>query len=338
MRFTGRATGTAASMLAAWLTDNRHPDREPSYDPWLVSTAGIDPDRLPPLVRTGSVVGTVMDAVAADLGLPRGVRVVTGIPDLHAATVGSGAMGPCETHLAVSTSGWISCPVARKKTDVIHSMASVPGLGDGRWLVANSIDSAGVCLEWARRELFGDALDFPEMIALAASAGPGSGGVVFAPWLAGTRSPVDDRSARGGWLGVSLQTDRAELVRAVLEGVACHGRWLLEAVDKFAGRRLEPIRIVGGGARSDEWCQIHADVIGRPVERVRDPANAVLRGAALYAGIALRALRADEARELVEVDATFWPDPNRRPVYDRLYRELVRLHRAQRGMARRLRG
>ncbi len=338
MRFTGRASASPASMLGAWLTDNRHPDREPAYDPLLVRTAGIEPRRLPPLVQTGSVVGTVRDEVAADLGLPQGVQVITGIPDLHAATVGSGAVAPYETHLSVSTSGWISCPVQSKKTDVRHSMASVPGLGDGRYLVGNSIDSAGICLEWTRRELFGDALDFPELIALAALAQPGSGGVVFAPWLAGTRSPADDRSARGGWLGASLSTNRAELVRAVLEGVACHGRWLLEAMDAFAGRRLEPIRIIGGGAQSADWCQIHADVIGRPIERAQDPANAVLRGAALFAGIALGALRREDVRGLVPSADTFAPDERVRGVYDGVHRELIRLHRAQRGMAGRLRG
>jgi xylulokinase len=336
MRLTGRATATPASMLGAWLTDNRHADAEPSYDRGLVETAGIDPERLPPLVRTGSLLGTVRDDVAADLGLPRGVEVVTGVPDLHAATVGSGAIAPYEAHLSVSTSGWISCPVTRKKTDVLHSMASVPGLGDGRYLVGNSIDSAGVCLEWARTQLFGDSLDFAELVALAGEAQPGSGGVLFAPWLAGTRSPADDRNARGGWLGVSLQTSRAEMVRAILEGVACHGRWLLEAVDNFAGRRLDPIRIIGGGARSDLWCQIHADVIGRPIERVHDPANAVMRGAALFAGIALDAVQAGEVRDLVGIDATFTPDPRAREVYDRVHRELLRLHRAQRGMTRRL--
>jgi xylulokinase len=264
------------------------------------------------------------------------VQVVTGVPDLHAATLGSGAAGLHEAHLSVSTSGWISCPIPRKKTDALHAMASVPGLGDGHYLVGNSIDSAGVCLEWARTQLFDEAVDYAELLALAAQAPPGSGGVLFAPWLAGTRSPAEDRNARGGWLGASLRTTRAELVRAVLEGVACHGRWLLEATDRFAGRRLEPVRFVGGGARSDLWCQIHADVLGRPVERVHDPAYAVMRGAALLAGTTLGAVRREDVRGLARVDATFTPDARHRDVYDRMHRELVRLHKAQRGMARRL--
>jgi xylulokinase len=337
MRFTGRASASPASMLAAWLTDNRRLDRPPAYDDALVRMAGIDPAKLPPLERTGAVVGTVRDDVAADLGLPAGVQVITGIPDLHAATVGSGAIRLYEPHLSVSTSGWMSCPLPRKKTDVLRSMASVPGIGDGNYLLANSIDSAGACLEWARAQLLGPAASYDEVFALAAEAPPGSDGVAFTPWLGGTRSPVEDRGARGGWHNLSLRSTRAQLMRAVLEGVALHSRWLDEAVERFAGRRLEPLRFIGGGARSDLWCRIHADVLGRTIERVADPATAILRGAALFAGMSLGAVEPGEVRELVPVDATFTPDPAQREVYDRVYAEVPRLHKAQRGLSKRLR-
>ena len=112
----------------------------------------------------------------------------------------------------------------------------------------------------------------------------GSGDVLFTPWLAGERSPVDDRNARGGFHNLSLGTTRAHLVRAVLEGVAYNSRWLHEAVERFAKRRLDPVRVIGGGATSDLWCQIHADVMGRTIERVAEPLHANLRGAALFAG------------------------------------------------------
>jgi xylulokinase len=281
------------------------------------------------------VVGPVLNSVAADLGLPAGVQVVTGVPDLHAATVGSGALGLYEPHLSISTTGWISCPLPRKKTDALRSMASVPGVGDGRYVLANSIDSAGVCLEWARAALSSE--DYEEMLASAGTARPGCGGVVFTPWLGGTRSPREDRGARGGWHNLSLQATQADLVRAVLEGVACHARWLHDGVERFARRRLDPLRVIGGGARSELWCQIHADMLDRTVERVADPASAILRGAALFAGIALGEVDAGSVRGLVDVDATYTPDPAKRAVYDRIYAELPRLHKSQRGLSARLR-
>jgi xylulokinase len=192
-----------------------------------------------------------------------------------------------------------------------------------------------VCLEWARGILGGD---YAELLADAASAPPGANGVVFTPWLGGTRSPAEDRGARGGWHGMSLQTTRPDLVRAVLEGVACHARWLHDAVERFAKRRLEPLRLIGGGAQSDLWCQIHADALNRRIERVKDPASAVLRGAGLLAGVALREVQPAQLRELVTVDRAFTPEPGSRAVYDRLFAEFPRLHKAQRGLSQRLRG
>jgi xylulokinase len=338
MRFTGRAAATPASMLATWLIDTRRPDATPAYDAELVRMAGIDESKLPPLVPTGPVVGVVLDDVAAELGLPAGVQVITGIPDLHGATIGSGALNRHAAHMAISTTGWISCPLERKKTDLRNSMATVPGIGDGRYVLANSIDSAGICLEWARAQLFGEDVSYEEVLAVAADAAPGSGGAVFTPWPAGTRSPVDDRGARAGWHNLSLATTRGELVRSVLEGVAAHARWLHDAVERFAGRRLEPIRIIGGGARSDLWCQIVADVLERRIERVADPTDAALRGAALLAGVGLGTIELRDVPSLVEVDRTFEPDPTTRAVYRRVRAELPRLHRAQRGLSSRLAG
>jgi xylulokinase len=338
MRFTGRASATPASMLATWLTDNRRLDRGPGYDDKLVALAGVDAEKLPPLVPTGSVVGPVLESVAAAIGIPHDTQVVTGVPDLHAATVGSGATGLYEPHLSISTTGWISCPLPRKKTDALRSMASVPGIGDGQYVIANSIDSAGVCLEWARTTLGLENETFAAVAEQAAAAPVGSHGVVFTPWLGGTRSPTEDRNARAGWHNIGFEATRADLIRAVLEGVACHARWLHDAVEHFAGRRLEPVRIIGGGAQSDLWCQITADMLDRPVERVADPANAVLRGAALLAGRALGTLGADSLRSVVPVDRTFTPEPGARDAYARIYAELPRLHKAQRGLRMRLRG
>ena len=96
------------------------------------------------------------------------------------------------------------------------------------------------------------------------------------------------------------------------------------------------MRFIGGGAQSDLWCQIHADVLDRTIERVAEPVDANLRGAALLAGLALGAVRQDEVRDLVTVDATFRPDHAHRAVYDRLYAEFPKLYKAQKSMFRRL--
>jgi xylulokinase len=343
MRFTGRPAASHASMTAAWLTDNRRPDRL-TYDPTLVRVAGVPADKLPPLVPTGSVLGEVLPGVASELGLAPSVRVVTGTPDLHSAAAGSGAVRDYEAHLVISSTSWISCPVPMKKTDPVRQIASVPGLSPSRYLVADNHETAGLCLQWLRDNVLAPddgLLDtttpaFDAMTALAGSVPPGSGGVVFTPWLAGERSPVDDRNARGGFHNLSLHTTRAQLVRAVLEGVAYNSRWLHDAVERFVGRRLDPLRIIGGGAASALWCQIHADVMGRKMERVASPLHANLRGAAIFAGLALGEIDDEEVSGLVPVEARFEPRPDAAATYERLFAEFPRLYRTQKSMFARL--
>ena len=360
MRFTGRPAGSPASMMGAWLTDTRDLAAL-GYDDTLVQLAGIDRTKLPPLVPTGSIIGTVTPRVAAELGISPRARVVTGTPDLHSATVGSGAIRHGDLHLTISTTSWISCPLSAKKTDVLHQMTTVPGIDPSNYLLVNNQDTAGRNLQWLRDNVFGVAgmyglfgppgagaqapvhADHPgagyeALTALAATAPAGSHGVIFTPWLKGEHSPIDDRNARGGFHNLSLTTTRADLVRAVLEGVAYNSRWLLHHVDRFAGTGgRSPLRIIGGGAQSDLWCQIIADVTGRTCERVADPLNAQLRGAALFAGVGMGEITRRELRDLVPVDVVFEPTPEHRAVYDRLFAEFPGLYKAQKAMFARLR-
>jgi xylulokinase len=216
MRLCGRATATHASMIGAWLTDNRALDRM-AYDPRLLRRTGIDPEKLAPLVPIGTLIGEVGPEPAARLGLRPGVEVVTGIPDLHSAAFGAGAAGMGEAHMPIGTTSWISLPFGRKKTDVMRSIASVPGLDQSSYLVVNNHEAAGLALRWAREALAaGEPQPWEELFELAESAPPGSGGVIFTPWIAGERSPVDDRSARGGWHNLSVDAGHADLLRAVL--------------------------------------------------------------------------------------------------------------------------
>jgi xylulokinase len=338
IRFTGRAVASPMSMIASWLTDNRDLARV-DYDPGLVRRAGIDASKLPPLVPSGSIVGTVRPDVAELLGIPASARVVTGAPDLHSAVVGSGCVRPFEAHISIGTTSWVSCPVPFKRTSVINQIASLPGIGDGQYLVANNQDNAGRCLEWFRDVWTGwggQSASFEEILARAGGAEPGCGGVIFTPWLTGERSTLDDRNARGGFHNVSLSTGPDELARAVLEGVAMNLRMLLEATDRFVGRRLDPLRMIGGAARSDLWCQIVADVTDRRIERVADPFLSGLRGAALLLALGLGVVQPGEVRGLVPVDATFRPATAARGTYDRLYKEFPRLHSRNKGMFARL--
>ena len=358
MRFTGRAAATPASMTASWLTDNR-PGAPLGYVDSLVARTRRDRDRLPELLPTGSVLGHLLPEVAAEIGVAPGAPVVCGIPDVHAAVIGSGAVAPYETHVAISTTAWVSARVPFKRTDVLHSIATIPGLDPAYPLVANNQETGGAALQWLREQIIAPhdrlhgggsgigaegmapesaAPTFEDLLALAATAPAGSEGALFMPWLNGERSPVEDKRLRGGWLNLSLRTDRAMLVRSVLEGVAYNARWLFDAYESFLKRPVPSVRILGGGAQSDLWCQIHADVLQKPVEQVADPRHAQLRGVALWARICLGELRLEDVPDLVPVAARFTPSPEARSAYATGYAEYRRLAGTLKGLYHRLNG
>ena len=288
MRFTGIASATHASRCAAWLADVRDLGRL-DFDPKLLNLVGIPRGLLPPVVPFGSVVGHLSPAVAGELGLAPDVAVVTGMPDLHAAALASGTrIG--DLHLALSSTSWISCPTSKKKTDINHSIATAPGLGDGSYLVIDNQETGAKALEWLQGVLAGGGprRSFDELTALAATSAPGANGVVFTPWLNGERSPVENRYLRASFSNLSMTTTTADLVRAVLEGVAANSRWLLRYVERFADAgESEELRLLGGGASSDLWCQVVADATGRTVEQLPGPLTAQLGGATLLAAVAL---------------------------------------------------
>jgi len=325
-RFTGEVTATPASMVASWLTDNR-PGQPPRYVPKLIELARRDPLKLPPLRRSGQVQGAITTPVADELGLPTGVPVASGVTDLQAAHIGSGALGHYQGHLAVSTTSWISCAVPAKKTDVLHQIASVPGVRDGDYLMIDNQETAGASLQWVRDRMLGPGVTFDDLTALANQSTSGAHGVVFTPWLKGERSPVDDLRLRAGFLNLSLETSKADLVRAVLEGVAYESRWLAEHADSFAGQRLDPLRMLGGGARSSLWCQIYADVLNRRIERVARPDVAQLRGVAMIALAATGRIDWGDVADRVPVDLVFEPDAATRELHDDAYRRFRSAHR-----------
>ena len=148
------------------------------------------------------------------------------------------------------------------------------------------------------------------------------------PWLYGERTPVEDRTLRGGFVNYSLEHDRRDLIRAVLEGVAYNSRWLLGAVEDFNGRRLAELRFIGGGAESALWSQIFADVLDRPLLRVEKPKLSNLRGAEMIAFVAIGELDFAEVPRRVPVVGRVEPRPENRAVYDELFDEFLALHAA----------
>ena len=340
LRLCGEVAGSPDSMMLFWVTDIRDLS-DVRYDDGLIRMVGLDREKLPPLRPSASILGTLRPTVAEELGLSGDVKVVVGSPDHQSALVGSGAVRDGQGHLYVGTSSWVQCPVRFKKTDVLHSIASLPSAMPDRYQAVNEQDVAGGALAALAdlaaplAGLGGPAEDrFGVLDRLAAESRPGAGGLIATPWLNGERTPVDDPHLRGALVGLSTTTTAGDVARAVMEGVACNTRWALGHVESFAGTLFDPLRFVGGGARSDLWCQIFADVLDRPIHRVVDPMQANARGAALIAAVALGELQFDDIPDRVPVDQHFHPDPTQRSRHDDLYGAFRDLHRATKGWFR----
>jgi xylulokinase len=345
LRLTGRFAASFDSITLHWVTDNRDINNI-RYDDGLIRMSKIDPDKFPELRHAVDVLGTVRKEVADELGIRPDVTVIMGTPDVQAAAIGSGAVKDFEAHFYVGTSAWLTCHVPFKKTDIVSGIASLPSAIPGRYFVANEQETAGACLTFLRDNIFFHKDELlqqpcPENVyrmfdQIADKTPAGSGGVIFTPWLYGERTPLDDKYVRGGFFNQSLNTNRNHMIRAVLEGVAFNGRWLLNAVEKFVKQRLDPIRLIGGGAHSDVWCQIFADIFGRKILQVKQPILANVRGAGFLASLALGYIKVEDISESVEVLGTYTPNPAHRKIYDAMFKEFMNIYKRNRRIYSRL--
>lgn len=331
---TGNVATAPETATMSWGTDTRKID-DVKYDGALLKMGGLPPEKLAPIVPTGSVVGELLPERAQELGLEQ-VPVIASTPDVMSAAVGSGAVADGAMHVYLGTSSWLSGHVPYKRTDVFHNIASLPSSIPGRYLVCTEQQTAGRSLEHLRDSLLAGAADYEQLITEAERSGPGAGGVIFTPWLNGERTPIDDSSVRASYTNLSLKTTRGDLVRATLEGVAMNVRWMHHYTEKMVKTRIDDIALIGGGAVSALWCQVLADVLDRQVRRVEQPRQANTRGAALLAAAGLGETTIEEIADLVTSDKTFTPNQSNRGLHDERFDEFKNFYKANRKMFKRI--
>jgi xylulokinase len=344
-RLTGELASSYDAVQLFWLTDIRDP-LAITYDDQLIALAGVDKAKLPPLKQSIDVLGPVLSDAAEKMGLKRGTVVVMGSPDHQCACIGSGAVRDFEGHVYIGTSSWVQCVIPFKKTDVLHSIASFPTAIPGKYQSVNEQDIAGGCLDFLLNNImFGPQGIKPgakpedpygEITRIAADVPAGSHKLIFTPWLNGERTPVDDNSARAVIYNMSKTTTFHHLARAFLEGVAYNTCWSLKYVERFVGRKLDPLTIVGGGGRSELWCQIFADVMDRSIRQPSLPMQANARGAAFIASVGLGEISFDDIPGLMEYERIFHPRGENRAIYDELFQAFTDIYRKNRSLFRRL--
>ncbi len=333
LKLTGLFASSYDAMALHWITDNRRIDRV-CYDEDLLRLSGLSRQQFPELKQATDVLGELHPVAARELGLFPGVKVIVGSPDLQTAAIGSGAVADFAPHLCLGTSSWLTCHVPHKKSDLMRNMATLPSALPGRYFIGNEQESAGVCLIHLFETMLGpknsEKVDYGYLESLAKQARQGSNKLIFTPWLNGERTPVESHTVRGGFHNFSLTHQKHDIARSVYEGVAYNSRWLLSSVEHFVGRKLDDIHMIGGGAQSDLWCQIHADILGRTIQQVEEPRFANARGAAWIAALALGLVKREELSALVKIKHSYHPSEQHSDFYSQCFKQFVNIYHANR--------
>jgi xylulokinase len=308
-----RMTGVAAADPVTASTSGLMDMRRRAWSPALAAAAGVPLDRLPEIRPADAVLGPLLPAAAAHLGLPAGIPVVGGCGDAGATTIGSACEADGDISLHLGTSGWVARVVPDAGIGEPRPVYRLAHPDPGLVIEVTPILSAGAATAWARATL---ALDGAAAEAALAAADADPSGLVFLPYLLGERSPFMDTAVRGAFLGLSADHGPPALYAAVIEGVSFAIAASLRALDDRPDLR---IRLAGGGGASAVWPQILADVLGRPVGVPADPAAATARGAF---ALAARALGLPAAR--IPVVRTLHPRPERRARIGRLAEAFAR--------------
>ena len=350
-RCTGRFVMTEDSAFATLLYDTR----KKAWSQSLCRTFGVRTEHLPDIIASSDQAETLTEKAAAELGLAPGTPVFGGGGDASLIGVGAGCTSVGDTHIYCGTSGWVSTVTDRQLVDVSAMIAAIVGAQSGRYNYFAEMETAGKCLEWVRDHLALDEIgiylekkDITEgreaiarslydyMTETVAKAPAGSGGVLFTPWLHGNRCPFEDPTAAGMFFGIRLETGKTELIRAVLEGICYHLRWMLECEARKV-KISDTIRFVGGGALSPVTSQILADITGHTIEVVESPQNVGSVGAAAIAAVGLGLIPdLDRVRSFIPVQSSYVPDRKAHAVYNHYYETFKKLYAANKKLFRSL--
>jgi xylulokinase len=290
-RLTGRVTATQNTMFPMLSCDNRTWGLT-DYSDELLAMSGLPADKLPLLVPLGEPRGAITSDAAAHLGVSPTAIVTGATIDSVTSAVGTGAISSDTCGLIIGTTTVMATHLPSKRHDMAHGLTSAPSPLPDSWFLVAENGVGGKALDvFVNNMVFADdglgvaahAGSYAAVLDAAAGVPCGSNGVLFLPWLVGSMAPGHDRHQRGGFVDIGLSTTRADMARAVLEGVAMNVAWLLPHFSALAECRYTEISFGGGGAKSALWGQILADACGVPVRRLADSNCTNAHGAALLA-------------------------------------------------------
>ncbi|MBR4082059.1 MAG: xylulokinase [Clostridia bacterium] len=292
----------------------------------MLELCGVTEEQMPTLFESFACIGEVKPEIAAQLGLPAGVKVAAGAGDNAAAAIGTGVVGEGGCNISLGTSGTVF--ISSKKFGVdpnnaLHAFAHA----DGGWHLMGVVLSAASCNKWFNEEIL-QTKDFAGEQTAITDEKLGRNSVFFLPYLMGERSPINDVNARGAFVGMSMDTTRADFVQAVLEGVAFAIRDSVE-VARSLGIEINTSKICGGGAKSPLWKRIMANVLNVTLECPACEQGPGMGGAmlAMVADGVYPTVK-DAVDAIVSTASTVEPEPELVALYEQQYRKFAKIYPA----------
>lgn len=292
----------------------------------MLDLCGVTEAQMPTLLDSWQPVGTLTAAAAAALGLPTDVVVCAGAGDNAAAAIGTGTVGEGRCNISLGTSGTVFISSEQFRVDphnALHAFAHA----DGGFHLMGCMLSAASCNKWWMEDILHDG-DYAAAQEAIVPEKLGRSHVFYLPYLMGERSPINDTNARAVFLGMTMDTTRADMTQAMLEGVAFALRDSVE-IARSLGLDISRSTLCGGGSRSPLWRTILANVLGIPLDLPATEQGPGY-GAALLALVACGRYRnvAEVSRAMLHIQATVQPDPELTALYDARYAEFKQIYPA----------
>ncbi|MFA5585403.1 MAG: FGGY-family carbohydrate kinase [Saccharofermentanales bacterium] len=286
----------------------------------LCKMLGVNMDHLPELCEATDQLGGLTAESAAELGLREGTPVIAGGGDVSLCQIGSGCVDVGDVHVYSGTSGWVCTTVDKLHLDLENLIGSIVGADPETYNYVAESETAGKCMEWVKERLgHTPVAEYKDLFEYIKDTPAGSNGVVFSPWMHGNRCPFEDAHARGVLFNVDVDNRSSDLIKAVIEGVCLHMRWMLTATEKCF-KTAPVVRFTGGSALSPQVCQILADVLGRQVETVENPRHVGAMGAAALMAVSFGLLEdIRHVKDAISVSGHYYPKPEHTAVYDKIY-------------------
>ncbi len=301
--------------------------QEGKWSDEILDRLELSKEMLPSIANSTSISGELRPEVASELGIPDEVPVVVGGGDLATGLIGNGAVRKGSAAITVGTAGQVLVPVRELREEFLTSLYVFRLPDSESYFTLGTVPSGGQSLQWFKdsvskiedlvaREV--GSLDSYDLLSRQAKRVPaGSNGLIFLPYLMGTGNPHLDYRAKGGFLGLTPDHGKGEMIRSIMEGVTMVLRESLEVTEKWT--KIDDIRLGAGATNSRVWNQIQADIYGREV-RLVNIKNPSPFGAALLAGIGLDIFSDiyEATDQAVNVTSRIKPDAERSRKYDEL--------------------